>query len=313
METKILGNFIYIYQKFAQAENKSQRTIEAVTAAAGKFDSFLGGDINPKDITAENLRGYILHLQESSRWLGHPTIKGNHGNLSPSTVAHHVRHIKAFWAWLHSEGFIKRNPLAQVKTPKETSKAVTPLSPAEVTHLIKIIPQNTPQGYRDRCIIVCLYGTLLRISELLNLPLSNVNLTSGQITVVGKGDRERSVFLSPKVYKALFKYYSRWRPNTESSYFFVHEDGRKLNRFYFEHRMEAYTRKANLTKPCTPHVLRYSGTIELLRNGCDPYTLQQILGHTSMEMTRRYLKIANSDIERSLKSFSPAERLNIKF
>ena len=99
----------------------------------------------------------------------------------------------------------------------------------------------------------------------------------------------------------------------ESNYFFIHEDGSKLTRFYFEHKMQAYVRKANLTKLCTPHILRYSGAIELLRNGCDPYTLQQILGHTTIEMTRRYLKIANSDIEKSLKSFSPAEQLDIRF
>jgi integrase/recombinase XerD len=116
-----------------------------------------------------------------------------------------------------------------------------------------------------------------------------------------------------KVYKALFKYYSKWRPKINSDYFFVHEDGRRLTRFYFAHRIQAYVRKANLTKPCTPHILRYSGAIALLRNGCDPYTLQQILGHATMEMTRRYLKIASSDIEKSLKSFSPAEQIDIRF
>jgi len=135
----------------------------------------------------------------------------------------------------------------------------------------------------------------------------------GRLKVVGKGDKERSVFMSPKVYKALFKYYSRWRPKITDEYFFIHEDGRKLTRFYFEHRMQVYVRKANLTKHCSPHVLRYSGAIALLRNGCDPYTLQQILGHTTMEMTRRYLKIANTDIEKNMKSLSPAEQIDIRF
>ncbi|MFC1983310.1 tyrosine-type recombinase/integrase [Chloroflexota bacterium] len=200
-----------------------------------------------------------------------------------------------------------------MKTPQETIKAVTPLSPGEVTQLLKVISHNTHRGYRDSCIIITLYGTLLRISELLDLPTSSVNLTSGQITVVGKGDKERSVFLSPRPYKAIFKYHSRWRPKLESKYFFIHEDGRKLTRSYFKHKMQEYVEKANLTKACTPHILRYSGAIELLRNGCNPFTLQQILGHTTMEMTRRYIKIASSDIEKSLKSFSPAEQIDIRF
>ena len=130
---------------------------------------------------------------------------------------------------------------------------------------------------------------------------------------MGKGGKERSVFMGPKLYKALFKYYSRWRPKVSSDYFFIHEDGRKLTRFYFAHQMQAYVRKANLSKPCTSHLLRYAGAIELLRNGCDPYTLQQILGHSTMEMTKRYLKIANTDIEKNMKSFSPAEQIDIRF
>jgi len=178
---------------------------------------------------------------------------------------------------------------------------------------LKLIPRNDHRGYRDICIIITLYGTLLRISELLDLPLSNVDFNSGQIKVVGKGERERSVFLSPKAYKALYKYYSHWRPKVSSEYFFVHNDGRKLTRFYFEHRMQGYVRKASITRVCTPHILRYSGAIQLLRNGCDPYTLQKILGHSTMDMTRRYLKIAESDVEKQLKSYSPAELLDIRF
>ena len=313
METSNLGHFIAVYEKFAQAENKSERTIEAVTAAAKKFNSSLGGDTNPQDITADDLRRYILCLQERCKWSGHPTIKQDHGNLSPNTIAHHIRHIKSFWSWMHSEGFLEQNTFARVKTPQETDKVVNTLAPSEVTQLIKVIPRNNHKGYRDSCIIIALYGTLLRISELLDLPLSSVNFTNGQITVVGKGAIERSVFMSPKTYKALFKYYSRWRPKVTSEYLFIHEDGTKLTRFYFEHRMQVYVRKANLTKPCTPHVLRYSGALELLRSGCDPYTLQQILGHTTMEMTRRYLKIANTDIEKNMKTFSPAEQIDIRF
>jgi len=313
METSNLGDFISIYEKFAQAEKKSDRTIEAMTNAARKFDSFLGGNTNPQDIAADDLRRYILYLQERCKWSGHPTIKQDHGKLSPNAIAHYVRHIKSFWSWMAFEGFIEHNPLAKVKTPQETIKVVTPLTPGEITQLIKAIPRDNHKDYRDACVAITLYGTVLRISELLDLKVPNVDFTNGQIKVMGKGDKERSVFMGPRLYKALFKYYSRWRPKVSSDYFFIHEDGRKLTRFYFAHRMQAYARKANLAKPCTAHLLRYAGAIELLRNGCDPYTLQQILGHTTMEMTKRYLKIASSDIEKNMKSYSPAEQIDIRF
>ena len=146
METNNLGNFISIYQKFAQAENKSKRTVEAINACVKKFDSFLGGNTNPRNITAEDLRSYILHLQERCKWSGHPTIKQDHDQLSPNTIAHHVTHIHAFWSWMYNEGFIDRNLFAQVKTPKETLKVVTPLTSGEVTQLIKVMPRNTHKG-----------------------------------------------------------------------------------------------------------------------------------------------------------------------
>lgn len=312
MEANNVGDFVCIYEKFAKAENKSDRTIEAAQGAARKFDSFLGGNTNPQDVTANDLRRYILHLQTRPKWSGHPTIKQNGDHLSPNTVAHHVRHIRAFWSWMYAEEFIEYNTFARVKTPKETQKVVTPLTAPEVTQLIKAIPRNNHRGYRDSCIIITFYGTVLRISELFDLLLSNVDFNNGQIKIMGKGKKERSLFMSPKLYKALFKYYSRWRPKVSSDYFFVHEDGGKLTRFYFEHQMQAYVSKASITKPCTPHILRYSGAIALLRNGCDPYTLQAIMGHTTMEMTRRYLKIANSDVEKNMKVFSPAEQLDVK-
>jgi integrase/recombinase XerD len=312
METNNLGNLLSIYEKFAQAENKSERTVEAITAAIKKFDIFLGGNTNPQDVIADDLRRYIIYLQERCKWSNHPTIKQNQDHLSPNSIAHHVRHIKAFWTWMCREGFLENNPIAQVRTPKETEKSVTPVNAGEVTQLIKVVPQNTHEGYRDGCIIVSLFGTLLRISELLNLTLADVNFTNGQITVLGKGAKERSVFMSPKVYKAMYKYYSKWRPKVESKYFFINEDGRKLTRFYFEHKMQKYVRKASISKACTPHLLRYSGSIQMLRGGCDPYTLQKILGHSTMDMTRRYLKIANSDVEKTMKSFSPAEEIDIK-
>ena len=157
-----------------------------------------------------------------------------------------------------------------------------------------------------------LYGTALRISELLDLRLSNVNFHSGQIKVMGKGAKERSVYMSPSVFKALFKYHSKWRPKVTTDFFFIHEDGRRLTRFYIEHRMHEFIEKTNITKKCTPHILRYSFSIQFLRNGGDPFTLQKVLGHSTLDMTRRYVQIASSDIENKMKSFSPAEQVDIR-
>ena len=198
------------------------------------------------------------------------------------------------------------------QTGLTTDRIVEPLTSADVTKLLKVIPKKEYAGYRDSCVIILMYGTGLRISEVVNLYKDNVNFDSGQIKVIGKGKKERSVFMSANVFKALYKYNSQQRPATPSHYFFIHEDGRPLTRFYFEHRMQAYVKKAGITAVCTPHILRYSFSIQFLRNGGDPFTLQQILGHSTMEMTRRYAKVANSDVEAKMKQYSPAEQLGVR-
>jgi len=121
------------------------------------------------------------------------------------------------------------------------------------------------------------------------------------------------VYMSAKVFKTLFKYQSQHRPKVASNYFFIHGDGRPLSRFYFEHRMKSFVTKAGITTNCTPHTLRYSFAIQFIRNGGDERTLKSILGHSTMEMTHRYVIIANSDVEKKMKEFSPAELLQVRF
>ncbi len=312
MEAGNLGNFISVYEKFAIAENKSPRTIESVKYANTKFDNFLGGVTDIKAVQDEDLRRYIRHLQKQPKWSGHPTINQDHDILSDNAIASCVRSIRSLWSWLKNEKFIDINPFEEVKPPDTTERIVDPLTPEDVSRLLKAISRKEYAGYRDSCAIILMYGTGLRISEVVDLFKSNVNFDSGQIKVLGKGKKERAVFMSASVFKALYKCNSQQRPEVPSSYFFVHKDGRPLTRFYFEHRMHSYVDKSGITKVCTPHILRYSFAIQFLRNGGDIFTLQNILGHSTLEMTRRYLKIANSDVEAKMKEYSPAEQLGIR-
>ena len=175
-----------------------------------------------------------------------------------------------------------------------------------------MIPIKRPEGYRDYTIIITLYGTGLRIQELLDLRMNDVNLESGQIKVMGKGARERYVYMSPTVYKVIFKYLNRWRPKVNSDYLFVHDNDQPLSRYYVAHRMQRYGRKAGITGVrCSPHTLRYSFAVNYLRNGGDTFTLQRILGHSTLDMTRHYAEVANSDVERRMKAFSPIESLQL--
>ena len=312
METGKLGDLIFVYEKFATAENKSIRTIETVIHAINKFDKFLGVCIDVRTVTAEDLRRYIRHLQQQPKWIGHPTINQDHEILSDNAIASYVRSIRSFWSWLKRENFLTDNPFEQVKPPATTEKIVDPLTPEDITSLLKVIPKREFKGYRDICVILTMYGTGTRISETLALHMGDINFNSGQIKLVGKRKKERSVFMSASVFKALYKYHSQQRLDVPSNYFFVHKDGRPLTRSYFEHKMTLYVAKSGITKICTPHILRYSFAIQFLRGCGDIFVLQKILGHSTLEMTRRYLKITNTDVEVKMREYSPAEQLGVR-
>jgi len=313
MEAKNLDDFILIYEKFTASENKSKRTIEDTAAAVRQFHKFLGGSVDVHEVQAEDLREYIRALQERPRWSNHPTIKPKDTRLSPHSIASYVRSIRAFWSWLKREDFIDENPMERVKPPKAPRKIVATLTREQISQLLEAIPNKDSKGYRDRAIVVTLYGTGLRIGELLGLRLGDLNFDSGQIKVMGKGGKERTVFMSPTVFKVLFKYVRRWRPEVTTDYVFVHNNGRPLTRFYFAHRLQAYREKAGLSgRKCSPHVLRHSFSVDYLRNGADTFTLQRILGHSTLEMTRHYAEISDSDVEIKQKTFSPAENLRLR-
>jgi len=310
MERQALSDFVFIYEKFATAENKSLRTIEAVGGAVDKFDNFLGGGANPKEIQAEDLRRYIRYLQSKSKWSEHPTIKGEYGNLSPHAIASYVRSIRAFWSWLKHEGFIEENTLEVVRLPKAPRKIVDTLTPKQIAQLLSVIPRNSSPGYRDYTITIALYGLGVRVSELTGLKLPEVDFDNGQIRVMGKGKRQRFLYMSERVYKCLFKYVNQWRPKVQSAFFFIHKNGRPLTRFYVAHRMKFYGQRAGIDGVrCSPHTFRHTFAVEFIRAGGDVFVLQKILGHSSLDMTRHYTELADSDVKTKMKAYSPVERL----
>ena len=313
MEIRTLDHFVLIYEKYAASENKSQRTIEGVRNAVRIFGDFLGQNTDPANIKSEDLVNYKLYLKTRTKWSQVPSKKKQYGYLTPASIASYVRSIRSFFSWMEGEEFISANPFTRIKPPNVPMKIVDPLVPQDVSQLLKFMSRKSYRGFRDSCVILTLYGTAMRISEAFDLKTTDVDFNSGEIKVMGKGAKQRNLYMSPTLFKALYKYQSQWRPKVASEYFFVHESGGKLDRFYFEHRLKLYVKQSGITKRCTPHSFRYGCAIQLIRNGVDPFTVQAILGHATLEMTRHYVRLANSDVEKKMKSSSPAEQITIKF
>lgn len=313
MDAKNLVVFLSLYNRFAAAENKSNRTIESANAVIRDFDHFLGSPHDISTIRPDDLRNYILHLQAKGRWSGHPTIHQHHGPLSQHTIATYTRTVRAFFSWLTREGFLETNPFTNVKPPKAPRKIVPTITAEEAEQFFQSIPRNDAKRYRDLAFLLTLYGTGVRLDELASLKTENVNFDTGQFKILGKGAKERVISMSARVFKVLYKYSTSWRPKSDSTYFFIDNNGRPLTRFIVAHRMKKYCARSGITSSkCTPHVLRHSFAVQFLRNGGDVFSLQKILGHPSLDMTRHYAELAQSDVEKSMKVFSPAESINIR-
>ncbi|MFC1956793.1 tyrosine-type recombinase/integrase [Chloroflexota bacterium] len=164
MEAKKLSDFIYIYQKFAISENKSNRTIESVISAIKAFDHFLGGSTDVAKIRAEDLRRYIRSLQQRYAWEDHPTIKNKGNKLSPHSIASYVRAIRSFWSWLKREEFISENPFEKVRVPKAPRKVINIPTNEQITKLLKSIPIKIYGGFTSDkyCCIYNLFYNIIR-------------------------------------------------------------------------------------------------------------------------------------------------------
>ncbi|MBM2832240.1 MAG: xerD [Dehalococcoidia bacterium] len=172
-----------------EAGGKSPKTIAWYTAMLGQFVTYLKTTPYPSYLPAINIeraRDYILFLHHRPRYEGHPYSPVKAGPPSPKTVQCHVRALKAFSSWLHSEGYITSNRLQHLQLPKAPATMVEPLTPDEIGKIVASLNRKSPGGARNHALLVTLLDTGLRASEAAGITLGNLNLVDGQIKVMGK-------------------------------------------------------------------------------------------------------------------------------
>ncbi len=191
-----LDNLIQGYRLYAQTEGKSQKTISITITAATSLRDFLKANGFPTDVAeigAQELREFILHLQQVKAYKYHPFTRPQDKGLSGHAINCYLRAIRAFWSWLGREEIILSNPFAKVRIPKAPKKVIPTFSESQMQALLGVIHTPTPVGFRDWTMILTLLDTGLRASELVGLTVKNVNLDDGIVKVNGKGAKERIV------------------------------------------------------------------------------------------------------------------------
>ncbi|MFP3880409.1 MAG: tyrosine-type recombinase/integrase [Dehalococcoidia bacterium] len=175
---------------------------------------------------------------------------------------------------------------------------------------------SSPTSYRDYCILLTLLDTGIRCTELTSLRLADLNLESRLLKVSGKGSKERHVPIGAKVQKAVWKYLHRYRPEPaipKHDQVFLTRDSHPLTKDRVEAIVERYGSKAGITGVrVSPHTFRHTMAVTFLRNGGDVFSLQRILGHSSLEVLRGYANLVYSDISRVHQRNSPADNLDFK-
>ena len=298
-----------------QPRAKAPNSTAIVTNSMRYLCDFLESNGLSTDITrigTGELREFILYLQQKRCFSHHPYSKPQQRGLSGHTINTYMRSIRAFWSWLVDEEIIESTPFSKLKIPKPPKKIIAAFSPYQIESLLSVM-NSSAEGYRGAVIVLTLLDTGLRVNELINLKMGNVWLEDGLVKVLGKGNKERLVPIGKQIRKLLWRYITHYRPEPalpKLDNLFLTQDGRPLTKNRVESIMKRYGLAAGFTGVrCSPHTLRHTFAINFLRNDGDVFSLQKILGHSSLEMTRRYCELANVDIKKAHATASPVDNL----
>ena len=244
------------------------------------------------------------HTNPEGRW-GNPQEKTP---VKPSTVATYHRQLKTFFNWIVSEGYLSVSPMDRIKAPIDRPDAIQPFTYEQIDALLGAAKRSR-MSLRDEALILFLWDTGARASELCSMRFRDVDLHTRQATIVeGKGGKSRTIYLGNRVTKALFQYLKRDKREPEDA-LFLSERGDALTRSGLQRILERLEKEAGLTGVrCSPHTFRHTFAVSFLRNGGNQFSLMTMLGHTDLKMTARYVQLAQADIEKQHRSFSPADR-----
>jgi integrase/recombinase XerD len=231
-------------------------------------------------------------------------------NKSTATITRMISSLRRFHQFLRQERYTDHDPMQHIDTPKKAQKLPDTLSLKEVERLIDTPDTRKVLGIRDRAILEVLYATGLRVSELIQLQLSDIHLNMALLQTVGKGDKERIVPLGDLAIHWIEVYLSDARPilvkkNPSETALFVNNHGKKMTRQGIWKNLKAIVRAAGINKTVTPHTLRHSFATHLLENGADLRTVQELLGHADISTTQIYTHITKKRMTDVYKQYFP--------
>lgn len=220
-------------------------------------------------------------------------------NLSRNSVARKISSLRSFYKYLYNNGIVLNNPFKYVITPKKEKRLPRYLGVQELETLFNTPLKTTSLGQRDSVILEVLYASGIRVSELVNIKLSDINFDKKEIKILGKGKKERLVEFGDYCLEAINLFINDGRKiilnkhNKTSEYLIINERGDKITTRGVALILDKLVKKASLKKHVSPHMIRHSFATHLLNEGCDLLTVKELLGHESLESTAIYTHVSN--------------------
>jgi len=306
-----LKSLIEGFKLSCQTENKSPKTIEWYTCFLERFLQFLQLNIHPtrvNEIDKNHIRSFILYLQQQAK------TPHTDKPLSSSTVQGYIRTLKVFFSWLLREEYIESNPMTRIPVPRAPVRVVNTFNHEHINKLAALCHTSNGSGYRNLTIILLLLDSGIRVNELVNIDISDLDLTEGYIKIRrAKGNKERLVPVGSIVQKSLWKYINQYRPQPltrKVTALFLSEHGLPLTRSGIQQMLRRSGRTAGVTGVrCSPHTFRHTFAKYYLLNGGDIFSLQKILGHSSLASVRIYINLFAADLKKQHQHFSPVDNL----
>ena len=280
-------------------KNASENTIEAYVSDLQKLQGFAEQNlmnITPITISYEHLQEFLYQVSKI--------------NYSERTQARWISSIKGFFSFLLEDELREDNPSALLETPKLGLYLPDTLSLEEIEKLISATDENTDLAKRNRCMIEVLYGCGLRVSELTELQISNINFKENYLKIQGKGDKVRFVPLADYTADFIKNYINNIRSKQKinpkhSDILFLNSRGAQISRQMVFLIIKEIVRKAGIQKNISPHTFRHSFATHLLQNGADLRFIQEMLGHSSITTTEIYTHLNTEELHETILKYHP--------
>ena len=292
--------YIRDYMIFLKLEKSlSLNSQEAYISDLNKFFNFLSlqhPGMTPPDCSLEELRGFTAWIAG----LG----------LSSVSQARIISGLRSFYRYLLLDGIIDSNPASLLEAPKTSRKLPDVLTPDEIDQIIRSIDLSMSHGHRNKTIIELLYGCGLRVSELINLLISNINLKYNYLRIIGKGDKERLVPLGSLARASLDSYLQFYRKPVSAipgyeDYLFLNRFGKSISRVMVFQLVKSCAKEAGIKKSVSPHTFRHSFASHLVEGGADLRAVQELLGHESILTTEIYTHLNREFLVDTIRRFHP--------